>query len=167
MCFDACYHGRQALTWTREGRVAVEDEYLGQWSTPVHNVIEQGAVRKFAQAIGDHNPNYWDEDAAKECRYGRLLAPPTFAVSLDFGELPSGQFDFTGMIHGEQTFSYNRPLFVGETVACSVRLADRTVRKSGAASMTFYVLEQQAVASDGTVVFTARMTVIKREGVTP
>ena len=141
----------------------MEENYIGQWSVPVNNVIEWGAVRKFAMAIGDHNPNYFDEQTAKHNHYGHLIAPPTFAVSLDYGVLPSGGFDFTGMIHSEQSFSTVRPLFVGETVACSVRLADRTARKAGPVQMTFYVFEQQATASDGTVVCTARMTVIKRE----
>lgn len=144
----------------------MKEDYLGQWSVPVNNVIEFGAVQKFAQAIDDQNPNYFDEEVAQHNRYGCLIAPPTFAVSLDYGVLPGGLFNFTGMIHGEQTFSSVRPLFVGETVACSARLADRTTRKAGSTQMTFYVFEQQAVASDGTVVCTARMTVIKREVVT-
>ncbi len=141
----------------------MEENYIGQWSVPVNNVIEWGAVRKFAMAIGDHNPNYFDEQTAQHNHYGRLIAPPTFAVSLDYGVLPGGGFDFTGMIHSEQTFSSLRPLFVGETLTCSARLADCTTRKTGSMQMTFYVFEQQAVASDGTVVCTARMTVLRRE----
>lgn len=41
------------------------DDFIGRWSTAVPNVVERGAVRKFADAIGDANPVYRDDEAAK------------------------------------------------------------------------------------------------------
>ncbi|MBA4116191.1 MAG: MaoC family dehydratase N-terminal domain-containing protein, partial [Rubrobacter sp.] len=63
------------------------EQFIGQRSEPVMNVVEKGAVRKFAEAIGDLNPLYMDEEVAKASRYGRLIAPPTFPRTFDYGEI--------------------------------------------------------------------------------
>ncbi len=62
-------------------------ELVGRRSNTVSNWVERGAVRKFAQAIGDDNPLYYDEDAAQQSRYGRLIAPPTFPITFDYGAI--------------------------------------------------------------------------------
>ncbi|MDQ3303821.1 MAG: MaoC family dehydratase N-terminal domain-containing protein, partial [Actinomycetota bacterium] len=41
------------------------ERFVGHRSEAVVNVVEKGAVRKFAEAIGDPNPLYVDEEAAK------------------------------------------------------------------------------------------------------
>ena len=55
---------------------------IGQKSAPTTVDIEKGAIIKFAQAIEDDNPVYNDEKAARESRYGGLIAPPTFLRSV-------------------------------------------------------------------------------------
>jgi acyl dehydratase len=40
--------------------------------------VEEGAIQRYAQAIGDPNPLYSDPDFASKNKYGRLLAPPGF-----------------------------------------------------------------------------------------
>ena len=40
-------------------------KWVGKESVPVKNEVEKGAIRKFAEAIGDPNPLYHDEAYAK------------------------------------------------------------------------------------------------------
>ncbi len=77
------------------------DRFVGQRSETVKNLVEAGAVRKFAEAIADPNPLYVDETAAKRNRYGRLLAPPTFPRTFDYGHIEGLKLPAAGMIHGE------------------------------------------------------------------
>ena len=44
----------------RKGELAMFTELIGKRSIPVKNVVERGAVRKFAEAIGDTAPIYVD-----------------------------------------------------------------------------------------------------------
>src|SRR5271166_3798802 len=44
--------------------------------------VERGAIRRFAEAIGDPNPLFHDEVAARRSRFGGIIAPPTFCRSL-------------------------------------------------------------------------------------
>jgi hypothetical protein len=47
---------------------------MAQWSFPV----EAGHIMMFARAIGDPNPVYYDEEAARATEVGGIIAPPTF-----------------------------------------------------------------------------------------
>ena len=67
---------------------------IGIRSEPVTWEVEKGEIVRFASAIGDPNPLYSDEAAARRGRYGGIIAPPTFlhaygAPPLDF-EYPPG-----------------------------------------------------------------------------
>lgn len=122
-------------------------EHVGARSDPVRNTIERGAVKRFAEAIGDLNPLYLDEEAAAGSHWGRLIAPPTFPRVLDFGTLQEVRMPPSGVIHGEQSYDYQRPLFVGEDVDCYTVLEDVYERQAKSGVLTFVVLRR--VAEDG------------------
>lgn len=46
---------------------------IGRETDPVTYVVEPGAILRFADAIGDPNPLYWDKS-----RHGGIIAPPGF-----------------------------------------------------------------------------------------
>ena len=50
---------------------------LGVESAPVSYDVEKGAIRKFAEAIGDDDPIYADERAAQAAGFKTIVAPPT------------------------------------------------------------------------------------------
>lgn len=47
---------------------------MAEWSFPV----EAGHIMMFARSVGDPNPVYYDEEAAKKTEVGGIIAPPTF-----------------------------------------------------------------------------------------
>lgn len=136
----------------------------GNESIPVRNVIEQGAVRKFADAIGDPNPLYRDVDFALQTRRKRVQAPPTFACTFDYGVLDGVPLDEAGLIHGEQSFHFFRPLFVGDELWCSQRLENVTTRTVDGVATTYHVVLQTGRDAGGKTVFTARTLIIRRSG---
>jgi hypothetical protein len=44
------------------------------------DTVELGAVRRYAQAIMDGDVHYQSEEATRESRYGRPVAPPLFPI---------------------------------------------------------------------------------------
>ena len=138
----------------------INQDLVGKWSTPVENWIEKGAVRKFAEAIGDPNPRYVDEAYANGTRRGRLIAPPTFSRTFDYGVIEGLQIPVEGLIHGEQQFHFERPIYVGESLLCSYRLASVNSRSGSLGQMTFLLFEEKGATPAGDVVFTSKSTVI-------
>ena len=56
----------------------VDRSLIGTSAAPYEVEVEKGAIRKFALAIGDDNPLYFDRDYAVRHGYDDILAPPTF-----------------------------------------------------------------------------------------
>ena len=97
----------------------------GQKSAPRSVDIEKGAIIKFAQAIEDDNPGYNDEQAARESRYGGLIAPPTFLRS-GGGDRPEYPFDmpFTRLLDGGSDWEYFHPIRAGDRITAVAEIAD-------------------------------------------
>jgi acyl dehydratase len=141
------------------------EKFVGLSSDTVENTVEKGAVRKFAEAIGDPSPLYADEAVAKESRYGRLLAPPTFPRTFEYGNVPDLRLPDAGLIHGEFRISYERPLFVGDEVLCRVTLKDSYDKESRGGLLGFLLFERVGETRMGERVFTMNDTVIVTEAV--
>ena len=130
---------------------------VGERSAPVANLIERGAVRKFAEAIGDPNPLYVDETVARGSRYGGLIAPPTFPRTLEYGKVEGMGWPDAGMIHGEHHVSYTaRPLLVGEELLCYTKLEDYYEKQSRGGLLGFVVMERLGEGLGGEHRFTMR-----------
>jgi acyl dehydratase len=98
---------------------------IGLESAPVRLEVEKGAIIKFAQAIGDDNPLFNDEAAARKTCYGGLLAPPTFLRSL--GQLrPEMPFDlpFHRVLDGGSDWEYFQPVRPGDRITAVAAITD-------------------------------------------
>jgi len=138
---------------------------IGKRSAKVKNVVERGAVKKFAEAIGDPHPIYWDEETGKRSRYGRNIAPPTFPRVFDYGVIEGLKLPAKGLIHGEQRFHYERPLFVGEELYCYAEVKDYYEKQSSMGLLGFLVIANNGEDADGSLIFTSTSTIIINEAV--
>jgi acyl dehydratase len=136
----------------------VFESFVGLASEPVENTVEKGAVRKFAEAIGDPNPAYTDEGAKSV--HGRLIAPPTFPRTFDYGSISGMEAPDNGLIHGEHRILYERPLFVGETVMCRVEVAEYFEKEAKSGLLGFLVTKRFGDTPEEERIFTMRDTVI-------
>jgi len=140
-------------------------DQIGKQSNKVKNTVERGAVKKFAEAIGDLHPIYVDEDTGRLSRYKNNIAPPTFPRVFDYGVVESLNLPNKGLIHGEQTFHYARPLLVGEDVYCYSKVKNYFEKKGNFGEMGFLVLESFGEDEAGNVIFSSTSTVVISEAV--
>ncbi|MBN8193180.1 MaoC family dehydratase N-terminal domain-containing protein [Bacillus sp. NTK074B] len=139
--------------------------YIGKRSTPVNNTVEKGAVKKFAEAIGDPHPIYVEEDAGRRSRYGGNIAPPTFPRVFDYGTVKGFHLPNVGLIHGEQSFHFERPLKVGESIQCYTEIKDYYERNSSSGTLGFLVIEDVGEEAGGERIFSSQAIVIITEAV--
>ena len=140
-------------------------ESIGKRSTAVKNTVERGAVKKFAESIGDLAPIYYDEEAGRSSRYKRNIAPPTFPVTLDYGTIPELTLPAKGLIHGEQIYHYKRPLFVGEDVYCHTEVKDYYEKTGNHGDMGFLVIIRYGVDANDELIFSEERVIIISEAV--
>lgn len=135
-------------------------ELIGKESNRVKNRIERGAVKKFAVAIGDPHLIYVGEEYGEKSRYKGNIAPPTFPIVLDYGIIEGLQLPGIGLIHGEQTFHYERPLMVEEEIFCFSKLTNYVEKKGTLGSMGILVLESYGEDRHGKMIFSSKETII-------
>ena len=68
---------------------------IGVESDPVVYQIEKGAILRFAEAIGDTNPIFNDDNEASKTKYGGIVAPPTFLRSIAHVRAPEPKIQIT------------------------------------------------------------------------
>ena len=141
------------------------ERFVGLRSEPVRNTVERGAVRRFAEAIADPSPLYVDDEAAARSRYGRIVAPPTFPRTFDYGRIEGLDLPAAGLIHGEFSIAYERPLLVGEELLCRMQLKDSYDKQSRRGLLGFLVFERTGGGARGGRVFTANDIVVVTEAV--
>lgn len=138
---------------------------IGKRSATMKNTVEKGAVKKFAEAIGDLSPIYVDEEFGKLSRFGRNIAPPTFPMTFEFGAVDELTLPSKGLIHGGQSFHYKRPLFVGEDVNCFTEVKDYYEKTGNFGEMGFLVIARSGLDTDGELIFTEESVIILNEEV--
>jgi acyl dehydratase len=137
---------------------------IGKNFPAAQNEIEKGAIRRFAEALGDNNPLYRDEDAARAAGYRGLLAPPTFASTLQGGADLYEVLNINprSVLIGEQSFEYYLPICAGDRLSITNRVVDLYEKLGGGGVMDFAVIEDEGRDEKGELCFRARRTIIVR-----
>ena len=145
--------------------------------------LERGPVSNFAKAVKDENPIYASAASAREAGFDDIPAPPTFSFSMaHWGTYPEDQpaddpvkgtnpvMEIIGtlmkggglILHGEQEFTYHRPLVVGDKLHNEGKVVDLYEKESKGRTMTFLVTENVYTDEAGQPVLTTRMNLIHR-----
>lgn len=127
-------------------------------------LVGREKVREFARAVLATHATHLDPEAARAAGYADVVAPPTFpivvtAATLDqlLGDDEAG-VDFTRVVHGDQRFSYSRPIVAGDELTAVMTVT--SVKTLGGHSM---VTSESAISdATGAHVVTATSTLVVR-----
>jgi hypothetical protein len=163
---------------------------IGTWSDLelACDPVEQGAVRRFVQAIMDDDPDY-GADAATNGRYGGPIAPPLFPNHMlrppfgapDLVQANAGNADFDGVVpapglppivpllhlpvlNGGSEFEFFRHARVGETVTVRQRYADIHEKATAKGVLIVVVIESEICTRAGELLLRSRRTLLRRAG---
>ncbi len=137
---------------------------LGVESAPIAYDVEKGAIRKFADAIGDEDPIYYDENAAKAAGFKTIPAPPTFLCTFRVQELPDLKIQFGRVrLNGGNEYEYYQPIYAGDTITLTAKYVDVNERTGRTGNMVFVITELTFKNQQGEVVAKGRNTGIMRE----
>lgn len=166
-------------------------KYIGiqsEWETAC-DVVEPGAVRRFAQAIMDEDPVYGRE---VEARFGAPVAPPLYPMMMfrrplgspDPLQIHAADPDFDGIGQGSsltrglpdieplagyaalnggtevELFRYARH---GETIRMRTRYADIVEKETSKGPIVLVITESEFATPDGEILLRARRILIRRK----
>lgn len=106
------------------GNLSVQEKMRINQEESITIVATEEVVQKIANLSGDTNPLHLDEEYAKTTVFGKRIVHATFCINgisrLLGTILPGG-----GTILLSQTFTYLRPVYIGDTIKISATILRR------------------------------------------
>jgi len=137
--------------------------------------IEKGAIRKYAEAIEDTNPLYWDEEYARNSRYGSIIAPPGFwgwvpadpategepfvyiggsqrFVARDQAINALAKAGYSRVMDGGHAYDFLKPVRAGDTLAAFYKILDIVERQGRGGKFAILMQETSYTNQHGELV---------------
>ncbi|OGO38824.1 MAG: hypothetical protein A2147_04380 [Chloroflexi bacterium RBG_16_57_8] len=155
-------------------------EFIGRTVETSVFEVEKEPIRRFADAVGDMNPLYWDEEYARKSRHGSIIAPPGFISSLWFTgrsvkwgprertteslgppELMAAlaRAGYRRIIDTGIDYEFFQPVKAGDAISSTTVVRD-IMERGKDTKVAFLITETTHTNQDGRVVAKARSTTI-------
>ena len=145
-------------------------------AAPVSAEITAKESQRYAQAVGDLNPLYFDESQARAAGYRTLICPPTFLehalvvgrpltetrVDGLFAATDSPDLGLKRVMFGGQEWDWLAPVYVGDTITAVQRLAGIDEKTGSKGPFVLVTWERTYTNQDGVVVARSRQQGISR-----
>lgn len=157
-----------------EGIPAETKAMIGKKRINVYEVTKKD-IRRFAQAIGDPNRLYYDEEYAKKSRYGKIIAPPLFCHSIAFEDVPAEKLREDGLpteidvplpvqraIGGGSEFEVGEPISPGDVITVTGTIIDIYEKQGKSGVLYFVVIDTVYTNQNGKMVAREKAKYIQR-----
>ncbi|GLW99610.1 MaoC family dehydratase N-terminal domain-containing protein [Microtetraspora sp. NBRC 16547] len=147
--------------------MALNRDFVGRaYTAPAPYEVSRVKIKEFAAAIGDTNPIYSDRDAAAAAGHPDVIAPPTFPIVFSLAGAdealsdPEFGLNFAMVVHGEQRFEYQRPIYAGDQLICTSTITEiRSVGRN-----EFLTVRSDVSTPEGELVCRTYNTIVERGG---
>lgn len=127
-------------------------------------LVGREKVREFARAVLATAAIHHDPEVARAAGFADVVAPPTFPIVVAEATLqqllaePDAGIDFSRVVHGDQRFTYSRPVVAGDELTATLRVT--SIKSLGGNSMV--TSETAMVDATGAHVVTSASTLVVR-----
>jgi len=157
-------------------------KFIGKSIGSVVCEVEKGSIKRFADAVDDPNPLYWDEEYAAKSRYGSIIAPPgffgwpvklprgaTFQKPTDVSDSPEvtdgirevlAKAGYWRVVDGGMDCEFFQPVKAGDVLTAESLIKDIRERQGKSGKMAFVVNETAYNNQRGELVARAYATTI-------
>jgi len=144
---------------------------IGTSTDPVIFKVEEGAIQRYAQAIGDPNPMFNDVGYARKSKYGRIICPPGFlgwpvnptaydplklAASIIMAGAPLMVLD-AGV-----EYEFFETVGAGDILTFTAKIAEMTEKETKSGKMLVTTIEMTWINQNGDVAVRGKSSVINR-----
>jgi acyl dehydratase len=142
---------------------------IGVESEPTIVEVEKEPIRRFAEAIGDPNPLYHDEEYARQRGFRSIIAPPGFTPTYSFpirrGKTPDTgekiRSAFPRGLNGGGEYEFFQPIQAGDILVITSRISDIYEREGRMGKMVFVISETIVRNLKGETILIQRHTGIR------
>ncbi len=148
-------------------------QHIGKVDPPHVREVEKGSIRRYADAVGNDNPLYYDEEYASKSRYGGIIAPPGFfgwsAKTIASSEAIIGLMGvlinagYAGILDGGISYEFYLPVHADDTLVASPKVKDVTAKEGKSGTMIICQFETSYLNQNGDLVAKATQHLIGRQ----
>jgi acyl dehydratase len=157
-------------------------KFIGKSIGVVACEVEKGSIKRFADAVEETNPLYWDEEYAAKSKYGSITAPPgffgwpvklppgqTFQRPTDISDPPEvaegmraalAKAGLWRVVDGGIEYEFFLPVRAGDVLSAKSMIKDIREREGKAGKMAFIIIETAYHNKKDELVAKARATAI-------
>jgi acyl dehydratase len=151
---------------------------IGRESAPLICEVTRAAIRRFAQAIGDNNPLYYDDEYAATTQWGGIIAPPTFFFTLGYyDDAPGTAYREDGRpigteldvplpvsktVGGASSVEFGEPVRPGDVITVRKKVANVYGKEGKSGTLYFTIVETTFTNQRGELVARERASFIER-----
>lgn len=147
----------------------LDKSYIGKPFAPFTFEVDKSKIRELAQALGDDNPIYDDDEAARAAGLPGIVAPPTFATLFKmWGEGGSSPHiktiggDVLRLLHGEEEFEYHGLIRPGDVITGQTQVVSIEEKKGRGSNLDIVKLQTDYHNQRGELVVVGRTTIVLR-----
>lgn len=137
---------------------------IGPIGEEVTTLVELGAVRRMALAVGDRDPIHFDEAAALARGYRGIVAPwPLlwlyfFTCTIYEHDFPFGK----ATVHGQDDYELHEPMVVGDRITVRTAMVDAKLKQGKSGRLGQVVSERRFANQRGELCAVLRTTLFRR-----
>jgi acyl dehydratase len=158
--------------------------FIGKSIGNVTCEVENGAIKRFADAVEETNPLYWDEEYAAKSKFGSIIAPPgffgwpvklprgmTFQRPTDISDPPEStdamraalaKAGYANVLDGGIEYEFFLPVHAGDVLTAKSIIKEVREREGKTGKMAFVVIETMYHNQKNELVAVSRGTGIYR-----
>ncbi len=142
-------------------------QLVGQAEKPFVLKVEEGAIQRYARAVGDANPLYNNVQYAAQSKWGRLMAPPAFggwpveAEGFDMIKFVARLIGLgapAGLLDGGVDYEFYSDVGAGDTLVAVTRVESIEGRETKLGATMITVVETTFTNQKGARAFVMRNT---------
>jgi acyl dehydratase len=151
-------------------------QFIGRTDPPIIRHVEKGAIRRYAEAVGNDNPLHYDEEYARKTKYGSIIAPPGFwgwptktpssstGLAEIVGELQAAlaRGGFPRILDGGISYDFFLPVRAGDIIVASPKVTGLSEKEGKSGAMIICNFETTYVNQNGDLVAKSYQTFIAR-----
>jgi acyl dehydratase len=149
--------------------LALDKRFVGKSFPPFTFEVDKSKIRELALALGDENPIYRDDNAARATGLPGIAASPTFPTLFKmWGEGGSSAHikamggDVLRLLHGGEEFEYHGLIRPGDVITGQTRVNSIEEKEGRSGHLDIVLLETTYHNQYGELVVTAQTTIVIR-----
>ncbi len=125
---------------TTEAQLEFDQSVIGVEMAIGSEQVTAEKIATFCAALGESNPIYTDEAAAKAGGYAGIVAPPAILQTLRLDPAPSAKVKFgNSSFHAGMRFEVVEPVLAGDTISVTAQVKEVYPKTGRTGTMVFAV----------------------------